>query len=528
MKKHDGRLAVGSGMAARVVCLLLLAMGSCSSDNSGANPGGPLVRLHLSPIDPATARANLKVTVLNPAGQEQPFMMEFSSGPFDLLGVSFPVGTRGPTQYEVTLYNSESCPVAGGAASLTLDDDGVYELPVTMKPVPLCGDGVTVTVQLANVVGGQGKVTSTPPGIDCSGGTSGCSAVFKKGTQLTLMAVPSLGTFTGWSGTTCIGTAPCVLTLSQDVSVQAVFTACHGWCTEPLGFTVTSNLNGIAGTAVDHILIVGDGGTALFWDGMKWQKLPPLTVTANLRAAAGKLGGSIISVAGDGGTILQLSDKTWSQINNSSQSNLRGAAIGPGSTPNVFFVGDGGTAIRLSPTGALSTKSVFPYVTNIYAIAQNPNANADDLLIGGGTLPFSSMALADSWDGNDSFKGQMTGPGDHINGNINAMLCSKGVFYGAGDKGALVSRASGRGASDTPKDWKTVTSSTTMTLRGMWANSDNEIFAVGDAGTIIQYNGAAWSTVPPITGNNLRAIWGSSPTNIYAVGESGVVLHYLP
>lgn len=525
MTKPDDRLAVVSGMAARVVCLLLLAMGSCSSDSSGDNPGGPLVRLHLSPVDPATAKANLKVTVLNPAGQEQPFAMEFSSGPFDLLGVSFPIGTRGPTQYEVTLSNGDGCPLASGAASLTLDDDTVYELPVAMKPVPLCGDGVTVTVQLANVVGGQGKVTSTPPGIDCSGGTSGCSAVFNKGTQITLAATPSLGSFTGWSSTSCTGTAPCLLTLSQDVSVQAVFTACHGWCTEPLGLTVTANLNAITGTAVDHILIVGDGGTALLWDGMKWQKQPPLTVTANLRAAAGKLGGSVISVGGDRGTILQLTGTTWTQITNSSQTNIRGATLGLGSTPNVFFVGEGGNTFRLSPTGALTGKGAGTLL-NIHTIAQNPNAGGDDLILGGSS--FLSPPLADSWDGNNSFKSQMTGSSARLSGNINAMICGKATFYAAGDQGGLVSRASGKGAADIPDKWVAVTSSTSKTLRGMWENSDNEVFAVGDNGTIIQYNGAAWSTVAPITANNLRAIWGSSPANIYAVGEGGVVLHYLP
>ena len=62
----------------------------------------------------------------------------------------------------------------------------------------------------------------------------------------------------------------------------------------------------------------------------------------------------------------------------------------------------------------------------------------------------------------------------------------------------------------------------------MWAGSDNNIFAVGDGGTIVQFDGNAWSKATSPTTNNLRAIWGSSPTNIYAVGEGGVVLHYMP
>ena len=68
---------------------------------------------------------------------------------------------------------------------------------------------------------GNGRITSTPPGIDC-GGT--CSAQFDNG-QVSLSAAPDAGwTFAGWSGA-CSGTGACSVSLSSDVSVSAAFTA---------------------------------------------------------------------------------------------------------------------------------------------------------------------------------------------------------------------------------------------------------------------------------------------------------------
>ncbi len=67
---------------------------------------------------------------------------------------------------------------------------------------------------------GTGKVTSSPPGIDC-GAT--CSASFDHGTVVTLSASPDAGSeFSGWSGA-CTGTGTCEVTMSAAKSVTAAF-----------------------------------------------------------------------------------------------------------------------------------------------------------------------------------------------------------------------------------------------------------------------------------------------------------------
>ena len=63
----------------------------------------------------------------------------------------------------------------------------------------------------------------------------------------------------------------------------------------------------------------------------------------------------------------------------------------------------------------------------------------------------------------------------------------------------------------------------TKTLYGVWGTSPSDVYAVGNTGTILHYNGTDWSAETSNTTGQLLSIWGSSPTNIYVVGreESG-------
>lgn len=78
-----------------------------------------------------------------------------------------------------------------------------------------------VTVSLKNA----GTVTATPSGVDRSINCGNvCSATFKAGTPITLVASAPPGlVFVGWSGA-CVGTAPtCDLTVNGNLSVKASF-----------------------------------------------------------------------------------------------------------------------------------------------------------------------------------------------------------------------------------------------------------------------------------------------------------------
>ncbi len=123
-----------------------------------------------------------------------------------------------PTQdgtYVVVVY------VAGNDGSVG------YNLEVTCL-FGGCTDQLTVTKV------GNGKVTSTDGNINC-GAT--CSFTYFSGSAVTLNATADQGwMFAGWSGA-CSGTGSCDVTMTQNQSVQAMFTQ----PTYPLTVTTTGN-----------------------------------------------------------------------------------------------------------------------------------------------------------------------------------------------------------------------------------------------------------------------------------------------
>lgn len=517
-------------LVALLAATLAASLSACGSSET-AELDGSLVRLHLVGDFPNATRVILAVTATPASGPVKSGTKDFATGPFEVLGVTFPAGAVATTQYQVQVYDSANCLIATGSASLPISSDGIFEVTVQLTAVPLCGNAAKLTVQVVNGVGGAGTVTSSPAGISCAGAGPDCTHMFMKNAQITLHAASSTGGFSGWSGVpNCAGVGDCTLTLDKDTQVQAVFTACHGWCqeTQPVGTGI--NFLAISGSAVDNVVVSGDKGTVLRWNGQSWQQ--QTTAAGNtiaLRAVFAKPAGSKLYVAGDVGTILQLSGGTWSSITNASTANLR--AIATGSSGNTYFIGESGSLMALSATGTSVTDKTSSLnaggTVTLNDISQNPNNSSnDDLFIVG------NGGYAVAWDGKDGgvTTQSKSGGGTILTGSINAMLGGGAFHYAAGDNGGISRRATSGGNSN---KWQVTTPApTTQHLRGLWASSDTNIYAVGDGGTILQFDGATWTAVKvtnqPTFKTNLRAVWGTSNSNVYAVGQNGTILHYLP
>lgn len=68
------------------------------------------------------------------------------------------------------------------------------------------------------------------------------------------------------------------------------------------------------------------------------------------------------------------------------------------------------------------------------------------------------------------------------------------------------------------------------TLRGIWGSSRQDVWAVGDSGTLLRWDGARWALAQGPTSASLRGVWGSSASDVWAVGadstEQGVITHF--
>jgi uncharacterized repeat protein (TIGR03803 family) len=152
---------------------------------------------------------------------------------------------------------------------------GTPGLGTMFKLTPL---GVFKRLTVTKGGSGAGRVTSSPPGINC--GTA-CSANFGSGTVVKLRATPASGsTFSGWSGA-CTGTRSCSVTMSAAKSVTATFKAVFKLTVTKGGSgagTVTSSPPGIncgtacsanfsSGTVVKLRATPASGSTFSGWSG---------------------------------------------------------------------------------------------------------------------------------------------------------------------------------------------------------------------------------------------------------------------
>ncbi len=467
--------------------------------------------------DPTTTRVVLSVTATPPSGQAETKMQEFDTAPFDVLGVAFPPGTTGPTTFAVSLYNSPTCLVGSGTAMLTINSDGDFDLVIQITPPPLtCGaPSAMLTVQVVNSAMGAGTVTSQPAGINCSSSGMGCTTVLSQGTQITLHAQATMGNFLGWSGmgVSCPGVNDCALTLSADTVVQALFSSCNGWCQEPSG--TTQNLYGVFGLAPNNVVVVGDNGTILGWNGTSWAAQSSGT-TKTLRAVTVPTGSKNYTVAGLGGTVLGNTGQGWSPATASSTMDFYGT--GGTSDTAIYVVGTGGTALKGSLSGGFTSLSTLPSgiagkQLNAVTAQVNNGSSSEFLIVGNGgyTLRWTSFG---TWDetptGSANFYGAWYG-----NHRIVAV----------GDTSTIVSRT--YNGVYWP-GWQTETSPVANTsFRAVWGAAETDMYIVGDSGTILHWDGSSWSTSTSHTTVNLHAVWGTDGNNIYAVGDMGTILHYV-
>jgi hypothetical protein len=101
-------------------------------------------------------------------------------------------------------------------------------------------------------------------------------------------------------------------------------------------------------------------------------------------------------------------------------------------------------------------------------------------------------------------------------------------IWGSGEKDVWAAGNEGMMLHWNGKTWRRIAVPTGVDLQGIWGASDKDIWAVGDAGVVIHWDGRVWGrvTTPVPDTAALNDIWGTSGSNIWAVGDRGVVIQY--
>lgn len=87
-----------------------------------------------------------------------------------------------------------------------------------------------------------------------------------------------------------------------------------------------------------------------------------------------------------------------------------------------------------------------------------------------------------------------------------------------------------------PLTWTVEASGTTHNINAVWGSSGTNVYAVGDSGAFLHYDGTSWSQVQssdslfqalvqPYSYPSL-AIWGTSATDVYVAADDGELIHF--
>ena len=120
-----------------------------------------------------------------------------------------------------------------------------------------------------------------------------------------------------------------------------------------------------------------------------------------------------------------------------------------------------------------------------------------------------SIALADSWAPHES------GTSSHLYG---AWGDSASNVFACGDNGTILHFDGSQ--------WSRLSPGVGNVLYGIWGNSTTDLFVVGNAGSIVHYDGTGWSQMNSGTKNHLNAIWGAATDSVYSAGSKGAILRY--
>jgi len=262
-----------------------------------------------------------------------------------------------------------------------------------------------------------------------------------------------------------------------------------------------SGFRAVWGTSIDTLLATGtDVALAAALDG-GWRPVALPGDSVSLRAIWASSPQDIV-VAGESGAAFHFDGNTWSSIPAPTEAKFVDLCAAPSGEVFACIEDVSGPAVlkRTGTTWELFAGG-FPEISTIWASDSQTVyvAGADGYVArfdGEQWRPVSrsgGLAWLDSWG---------TSPDD--------------VFF-VGDGGQL-----GRFRFA----FFELASPVTTTLRSISGNSASHIFAVGDDGTIVHFNGTAWAHEPSVTSRDLRAVHVFEDGRAVALGELGTMLSF--
>ncbi|MEC8024766.1 MAG: hypothetical protein VX223_12585 [Myxococcota bacterium] len=333
---------------------------------------------------------------------------------------------------------------------------------------------------------------------------------------------------------------------------QVIFRNGATWSANSPG--TASTLYGAWGTAADNVWVCGDKGTLYHYNGGTWVNQTLNTISNELRSMMGDGPAGPYVVVGGKGTIAEFDGATWKKLKSPTTFVLHD--VWGQSTNTAWAVGNLGTIIRRvngvwdsaeSPTSATLYGIWGRSSDDIYAVgaagttlrwdgskwsvlrSSTPNA----LRAVWGRSPsdvFAVGARATIMRFNGLYWSQVVVEDQLIGGEpqpvtdllLDVWATDADNVYAIGAGGAIIRTVPDEVTGDVV--WEKLPQENTITMRGIWGNTDGDMWMVGREGTVMAFDGQTVSVEPTNSIATLYGVIGFGANQVVAVGDLGTVL----
>lgn len=311
------------------------------------------------------------------------------------------------------------------------------------------------------------------------------------------------------------------LLVSQLASATRLNAQDRGTQVSSVGFWSHTNgptrnsLAGVSGTAIDNAWAVGIFGTILHWDGSSWQSVT--SPTSNHLTSVDIVTAGDAWAVGAHGTILHWAGGLWNTVASPTSQNL--AAVDMLASDYGWAVGTYGTILHWNGASWQSVASpTSAHLTSVSAISTTMawavGVSSADIRLGSGGVILR-------WDGNSW--GKQDVPYDMYS----VAALSQDYARASGTFWFEVDPPTTRLMHWDGSSWQVDASVQDLgTPYSIALVSEDEGWAVGSRGTILQWDGVSWQAAASPTGNHLFSIEMIASDKGWAVGANGTILRY--
>jgi hypothetical protein len=286
----------------------------------------------------------------------------------------------------------------------------------------------------------------------------------------------------------------CIANVCEACSFDIAGCRSVGW--NPMTSPSTELLSAIAFVKPGEAYAAGDNGTVLHYLQAGWEVDARFPVLAGIGVTGLVVAGDQVYAMTNSSQVYVLASNVWTKLPDPAMPLYKAMWAAP--SGEVVLVGANGRVATYNGTSWTETTSGAATFNAVWG------ASPTDVYAVGVTAAIAH------YDGSTWTPVANPGTGSYL-----AVWGSGGEVFAAG---ASIVHANGGAFATTAPPLATL-------VHGLWGSAGDDVFAVGDAGVILHWDGVSWTQMIAST-TTLRGVGGSGAAEVVAVGDGGVISRY--